>query len=119
MTTRRLSDRALIILQHIVDRSKNGHRWLSGNARGMDDYDKSSGIYLNINGSGDASILRGLVRLGLLERDAPKSDCSNQYQWLRATPTGIARVELESERVTMIRNHLIEREKQLNQRNNA
>jgi hypothetical protein len=115
MATRRLSDRALMILRHIADRSTGGTRWLPGGARGMDDYDKPSGTYLNICGSGDASILRALVRSGLLERNTPKSGCSTQYHWLLATPTGIARLEAEAERIAMIRNYLAERAEQANQ----
>jgi hypothetical protein len=116
MGARRLSDRALMILQHIADVSANGLKWLSGSARGMDDYDKPSGVWLNIGGSGDAAILRALVRSGLLRREAPESDYSNQYQWLASTPIGRQHLEVERDRVAEIRRSLQEEESKLNRR---
>ena len=82
----------------------------------MDDLDIPSMTYLNIAGSGDASILRSLVQAGLLKRDPPKTDCSNQYQWLLATPEGLVRLESESDRVATIRARLKQEEHDRNQR---
>lgn len=103
---KKLSDRALIILRHIADRSVDGRLWLSGHSRGCDDHDEPSHTYLNIAGSGDGAILRSLVAAELLCRDPPKQDCSNQYQWLRVTPKGLELLEAQADRVGQIRAEL-------------
>lgn len=107
MKTRKLSDRALIVLQHIADRSQDGRKWLPGHARGCDDHDEPTGVYLNIGGSGDAAILRSLVAAELLERSPPKHDCTNQYNWLQATVDGRMLLAKEANRIETIRLKLV------------
>lgn len=106
MAKKKLGDRALIVLQHIADRSQGGHKWLPGSSNGRADYDQASGRYLNIGGSGDAAILRSLVSNELLSREAPAFDSSNQYSWLVATDAGRKLLSEQADRVKAIQQRM-------------
>lgn len=99
MTTR-ISDRALVVLHHIAERSGNGMSWLPGHNVPFNDYVQSHNIYLNIEGAGDARIIKSLIDRGLVARR--RTDCCGDYSWLFATDTGLRLVQDQSERVEQI-----------------
>jgi hypothetical protein len=63
----KLSARAWEILLVIDERGQIGNTWVPGDLRGTSDWCDRLGYYVNINGSGDASILRSLWKKNLAE----------------------------------------------------
>lgn len=101
---KKLSDRTLVILQHIADRSKGDRLWVPGSAAyGMNDYDAPTGCYLKIEGAGDAASIRGMLTRGLLAQKPPKNAMFGKYDYLFATPAGIEFLQTNAERVATIR----------------
>lgn len=98
--TARISDRALIILHHIAERSDDGRSWLPGHNVPFNDYVQSHNIYLNIEGAGDARIIKSLIDRGLVSRR--RTDCCGDYSWLFATDMGRLLVADQEERVERI-----------------
>lgn len=99
MDNKKLSNRALVILDCIARRSENGMSWLPGNARGMDDYEPVSSTYLNINGAGDARILASLMERRLIGQ---RRTDNGRYDWLYATEEGLLLLAENHERLASV-----------------